>query len=265
MEELEKRLTDVLGERYTEITLNEDTRTVTIGVIGLTSDERLKLLAGFVYPSVTLEFVDSQVSRAEVDALYEGVQAWAYKNLGVLQTLSKNYFSGNVHISTADDATLSEAAQGISGEIGRELTLSRSTEENRLSVQGLKAGITFDLQVMTEEESPSENPYRAGKFLAVGSLNGCTTGFLMKKGGLAYGSTAGHCGPDGRLVRFAGIQRGNIQDNTMYGASPAYTDAAIFRMSANGTAYLFQTATSNKVVRSIGNSEVVKVNGASGS
>lgn len=250
LDKVEEQLVSRLGDRYTQITIDEERRKIQVGVIGLTASENESLLAEFTGPA-EFEFIDSYVSRKEVDELDKEVAAWAMKNPGVLLSFGPNYSSGYVHMSVANEDSLSKSVQGISGQLGVSLSLGRSNDKRALlTAPGFTASIAVDIRDLSEQETASENPARAGKFLTVGSSS-CTTGFLMSKGGLFYGVTAGHCGPNGTGVTFAGIQRGNIQNNVLYAANPAYTDAALYRLPTNGSASVFQTTTSYRWVRSI--------------
>ena len=99
------------------------------------------------------------------------------------------------------------------------------------------------------EETANEAPYRAGKYVRVASSsNNCTTSWFVKKNGINWGMTAGHCGPNGSGVHFAGVQKGDIQWNQLFADTPALADAALFDLGAGGTAYLYRSTTINRAV-----------------
>jgi V8-like Glu-specific endopeptidase len=251
LDELEADLMGRLGDRYTDVTVDEETKTLHIGVVSLTPEENDDLLAEFAGPA-NLVFYNATVSRAEVDALLQDVSGWAMESPGEYLTFGPDYSSGNVHVTVANPNSLSKSIDGLSKKLGEPLVqTSRSTGQVNIRFGSSPAGITTDIRNISDEETSTANPYRAGKHLALGgTTHNCSTAFLMNKAGLAYGMTAGHCGANGKSVRFAGTVRGSVQNNTLWASNPAKSDASLFRMSANGTAYLFQTTASNLAVKS---------------
>jgi hypothetical protein len=246
-----ERAVHVLGERFVTISVNEDQRSFTVHVLNLDPsevDELTESISG-IYP---VHLVDAAVSSADVDRLLEVVETFAYANPGLIQMFGAAYDRDAVKVVAGDDTALAEALAGIRATAGAATRLS-PVSKNRIAVSGFAAAIVTDTWTLTEQESDTDSPYRAGKKIriAAGSYN-CTAGFLMKKDGLAYGSTAGHCGMNGSTSWFGGGYRGNIQNNTLWATSPALADASLFQMVSGGTAYVRRSAALEAAVNGAG-------------
>lgn len=191
--EVVARADRILGDRFVTIAVDENQQAFTVHVLNLDASE-VDGLAKSIRGKYPVQFVNATVSRADVDRLAEIVTKYADANPGVLQMFGAAYNQSAVKVVAADPETLAKALDGIRATAGAEARLTQVSED-RVAVSGFTAPLVTDTWKLTEEESNTDSPYRAGGSLRVasGSFN-CTTGFLMKLNGLAYGSTAGHCG-----------------------------------------------------------------------
>jgi hypothetical protein len=236
------RAEQVLGERYVTISVDEARQAFTVYVLNL-EDREVEGLGQAIRGEYPVTFENAVVSQDDVDQLLDVVAKYADANPGVLQLFGAVYQKGAVMAVAADSRSLSTALEGIRSEAGAAARLSELSDD-RFALSGFRATLLTDTWSLTEEESNSDAPYRAGKSLRVasGSFN-CTTGFLMKLDGLAYGSTAGHCGQNGSTTWFGGASRGNIVENTLWARNPALADASLYRMASSGTAYVRRSST----------------------
>lgn len=236
-----ERAVRVLGDRFVTISVNEGQRSFTVHVLNLDPgevDELTKSIRG-IYP---VQLVDAAVPSGEVDRLLEVVEKYAYANPGLIQMFGAAYDRDAVKVVASDEKALSEALEGIRATAGDATRLS-PVSKDRIAVSGFAANIVTDTSTLKEQESDTDSPYRAGKMIRINASSyNCTAGFLMKKDGLAYGSTAGHCGMNGSTSWFGGGFRGNVQNNTLWAANPALADASLFRMVSGGTAYVRRSA-----------------------
>jgi V8-like Glu-specific endopeptidase len=227
--QVRRRAEDLLATRFVDIWLADEEQSYVIGVTSLREGES-EALAKALTRSAPLTIVEVPVERRELEEVLDRV----------LQVLQDQRFSAAWVDYT--QGAIRVTVPTVGGEEAKSAIGSVELAGSRESTSTSAPQILVSEEDLPEEEDVSVNPYRAGKRLSIGQTQGnCTTGFLVKKNGLEYGLTAGHCGPNGTSAQFAAIIRGNIQNNTLWASNPANSDAALFRMANNGTPTFYRS------------------------
>ncbi len=236
------RAAAALADRLVDVWVTPDQASYVVGVHHLTAAETPALLRSLVRRAPVI-VVDRPVSRMDLDVVADQVRRSVRLRDLPVQEIATDYESGVVLVSAGTHVS------SVSTELGRATGITpRSAIDPVVMPAGVPTAALPTPQVVVtsaidvEQESPSANPYRAGKYLAVGGArSNCTASFLVRKNGRHYGMTAGHCGRNGAVVRFAGRIRGTIQHNTLWARNPARTDAALFPLSSDASLFLFES------------------------
>lgn len=247
--EVEARAKKALGNRFVELWVTEDQLSYSIGVLNLTPAET-PALKKEITGKVPVKLVDRDVSRTEVDALLKQVKSEAKASNtdgeGAITSFTPDYSSGSVYVGF-DHGKEREATSLVEKRTKKKTRKSTMRAEARRSLSGGKYSsptIVVHEDGYREAESQTANPYRSGKRITVAGSS-CTAGFAVRKNGVYYGMTAGHCGRNGSHVYFAGKRRGNIQNNVYYATATAHSDVALFNLPTNASATMYMSASKN--------------------
>src|SRR5690625_1605747 len=207
-----ERAQNLLGERYVDLWITPDQTSYVVGVHDVLPKEaaRLESVIAEVAPVMV---VNRPISRWQLDQLGRVVAEFAADGVGVVNSYALDYEAGAVVITASrsnveaiEEELTFKLADNNSNAIAVRIELDSGLNPVT-SDGGATPRVLIIPTEVREEESANANPYRAGKYLRVGSAaNNCTTGFTVVKNGLRYGLTAGHCGKNGSKVYFAGTQ-----------------------------------------------------------
>jgi hypothetical protein len=265
---VEEAAREALGGRFVDVRLVNDGQAYEVGVLGL-QDGESESLAKLILPAVPIAFQNRTVSAEEVRALADQLSETLAKDRRGVDLIAPDLNTGSVVLGVGSEeqleAATSFATNFLSDHFGTakvEDPTSRAFPDAEVVVSTGQANVpTVALFVSreTESEGPYEAPYRAGKYVRVGSSNAnCTTSFFVGMNQKNWGMTAGHCGNNGSNVHFGGDQKGDIQWNQLFGHANPKADVALFDLNNGGTATMYRSSTLNRdVTGQYSNNELV--------
>jgi hypothetical protein len=245
------RLVEVFGDRYVHLSLEENEAVYAVWVLDLQVAEDGALLLK-VDSEAPIVLKSASVPRRALDELKETfVSSSPHGRMGI-DSFGASYSTGSLDIGYTTSTTPMELARALSSRLMDTPIVDQFGNHLAGPVAApAKAVVKLEPSAMEEQEGAGEAPYRAGKYLAVGSMeDNCTTGFLFTRNDKRFGSTAGHCGRGNDLVFFAGDLKGELVSNLLYDgqgtqANPSPGDAVFYDLGNGGTATVFYNPTTN--------------------
>lgn len=256
------RVEKAVGDRFVEIWITPDQKSYVVGIYNLKAGEK-KSLEKEVQGIAPVQLVNRDVSRVELEKLGAEIEKLVEAQGIPISSFGLDYEAGAVLVGL-ETVKPSDVMEQLNKEMKLQgkVHLGSDGHSMRDGAARFEPGgarvIVFN-DALTPEESPTASPFRAGKRLTIGSSGWCTAGYTVTKNGMRYGLTAGHCGVNGTSVTFAGVRQGNIQNNSLYAANPANSDAAVFKLNSSSMVFLYRSSTINRKVSGLyASAELVK-------